>query len=301
MPQVGVIYAVTGERYRREALKSARSVKQTNPDLPITIFSDERVDSEYIDNYIDISTTNTDLSQRPKVACLSETPYDRTIYLDSDTYVTGDLTPLLDLLSGFDIGTGKVPLRRYEYGRSPAYSKKDFKDANINSEEEFRDIAEITAPPTLTDYNTGVLVYELNSSTSELFDMWSELYKKHSKMTTHTRDQPAFREAVFRSDIKITTLPPEYNCWIRALYDESYLQQYIVEDVRIFHGRPNDMEDVAKKINDHVSKFRAPYVVKPKTTYEITKEKLLLLYRSTTQDGLSKTYERLQKYVRNIH
>ncbi len=39
----GIVYVATGERYVREAEESARSVRKSNPYIPITLFTDSSV------------------------------------------------------------------------------------------------------------------------------------------------------------------------------------------------------------------------------------------------------------------
>lgn len=292
----GVIYAVTGDKYQREALKSAESLKKSNPDLHVTIFSDKHIDSEYVNECTVIPSEG----KRPKVDLLSDTPYDQTIYLDSDTYVTGDLTPMYELLSGFDIGAVQPPTRRYEYGRTSEYKKKNFHEADYSSEQEFRDETNIDVPESFPAYNTGVLVYENNDATMELFDLWSKIYKEYRELPTHTRDQPPFRQAVFDSDVKIATLPPEYNCWVRGLYEDDYLQQYLIEEVKIFHGRSENMEQIADSINSHVLNYRTPYVVKPKDKQYLIQEKLLLFWRSLRRDGIGQTVRRIGSFLKSL-
>ena len=81
MTSRGVLYIAFNEPFIKEALISAESVKKNCPDLPVTFFSDRLVDSEFVDECRVISVNHI----RAKVDYVDQTPYDETIFLDTDT------------------------------------------------------------------------------------------------------------------------------------------------------------------------------------------------------------------------
>ncbi len=85
----GLIYVATGrDRYLSEVEASVTSLRKHMPDLPVTVYSDtasERlaglgVYQERIDN--------PSSSYLDKVVALQRSPYARTIFLDTDTWIT---------------------------------------------------------------------------------------------------------------------------------------------------------------------------------------------------------------------
>jgi hypothetical protein len=77
----GVFYIAFGKNFIKEVILSAESVKQNCGDIHITLFSDTEVESEFIDDCRVIDVQHI----RPKVDYISESPYEQTIFLDSDT------------------------------------------------------------------------------------------------------------------------------------------------------------------------------------------------------------------------
>ncbi|MDE5083200.1 MAG: hypothetical protein O4859_18895 [Trichodesmium sp. St18_bin1] len=70
----GVIYIATGEKYINEALISASSLKDRIPDLPITLFSSEEVNSQVFNKVILIN--NPQYGWIDKVTYIPQTPYE---------------------------------------------------------------------------------------------------------------------------------------------------------------------------------------------------------------------------------
>ena len=98
----GIIYiAYKQQKYINEAIFSAKSVKKHNPNLSITIFTDH----DLKDNCFDI-VKKLPIDQfkfRCKQDFLKNTPYEKTLYLDTDTYVDDNIEDLFNLLPRFDV------------------------------------------------------------------------------------------------------------------------------------------------------------------------------------------------------
>lgn len=91
----------------RDALSSIKSLKESNPNIPITIFSDfdEILNSESND-YSAVAIKN-DYGFLPKVFGILKSPYERTVFLDCDTYISQDILSLFDNTNKHDICIGK--------------------------------------------------------------------------------------------------------------------------------------------------------------------------------------------------
>jgi hypothetical protein len=297
MKDAGVIYAVTGEKYLSEVHTSLRSIKKTNPNIPITVFSDIRPDEEFLKydniNYVDI--TGTEFQKRPKVTCLRETPYEKTIYLDSDTYVQENLEELFRFLNGFDLVCWNSG-NNYESNRK-YIQDKEF-PGNISNEQEFRKRFEITTPRIMPDYNTGVIVYRMNDNVAEMLANWESIYRKHITLDIpgYYHDEPAFRQAVFEADVKACgALPAECNCRVRNLYESRGLVQIIQWQPIIVHGGSHDIEKAANKINKRIK--NGGYIVKPENIANRIFEKGWLFIKSLQYDGFRPTLRQLKSYI----
>lgn len=91
----GIVYSCSGERYVREALRSARSSLRHNR-LPHVLFCSAELESEP-----GLTIAPFEPSANPyvdKIANMRRSPFERTIYLDSDTYVVAEIAHVLELL-----------------------------------------------------------------------------------------------------------------------------------------------------------------------------------------------------------
>lgn len=125
--------------------------------------------------------------------------YDETLYLDTDTYVCGDLMALFALLNRFDWGSSIAPART------------DPTDVNL--------LGDILSPlpPSFPMPNSGVVVLRRSQRMADFFENWMEWYRFYisvatARGSTYFNDQTACREALYQSDLHVSSLPAEYNC-----------------------------------------------------------------------------------------
>ena len=84
-------------------LKSINSLKKSNPNLNVTIFSDfEQILNSDSSEYQSIPIKN-DYGFLPKVSGILNSPYERTVFLDCDTYITQDISSLFNASNNYDI------------------------------------------------------------------------------------------------------------------------------------------------------------------------------------------------------
>jgi lipopolysaccharide biosynthesis glycosyltransferase len=119
MPGDGVIYCASGGQYVEQAAVSARSIRRTNPHLQIAIFC-AADDIELCKGSADfdvVSILDPDDESRQYLRWLRETrklpslkvligdrsPFGKTLMLDSDTIVKGDLSLAFQALDDFDL------------------------------------------------------------------------------------------------------------------------------------------------------------------------------------------------------
>jgi hypothetical protein len=192
-PRNGILYLASGAASRAEALLSARSVKAVWPGIAIAIITDKPVEADCFDRVEILAAENDNLF---KVRHLARSPFDRTVLLDSDTYCLQPFPEVFDLLDRFDLAAA------HEAGR--------FASQWQDGTEVFIRAADI--PDSFPEFNSGVMAFRRQANVRELFDRWLVLTEQaRAASIPYTQDQPAFRRALYESDLRVAVLPPEYN------------------------------------------------------------------------------------------
>lgn len=230
----GILYAATGARHRAEAIASASRCKSLMPTIPIAIWTDSELSHPSFDLIFVTPTPYYDYMD--KVTGIPQTPFNHTLFLDTDTYVCTDVSALFGLLDRFEIVA-----------------------AHASNRESTRSTYLISGvPAAFPEMNTGVLLYRSSQRITALFADWYQLFEldrlcfkekaaKDPCASLHDRlkppgDQSSFRHALFRSDLRIATLPPEYN--FRFAYSA-----FAGSEVKILHGRYRDLAWLASVVN----------------------------------------------------
>jgi len=189
-PSQGVVYISTGN-YLDEACLSVSSLKQTMPDVHVTVFTEREPPSNLFDRWIKIEDPIH--SGRDKVIQLKNTPYHKTIYLDSDTYVAEPLDDMFSMLEDYDFMGVIEDARGYWYGD------------------------ETGVPKPFPEINAGVLAFRKTVPITHILNRWDIEYEKsiswQRNYGSRIWDQPSLRKLLWegRKDIKLAVLPSEYN------------------------------------------------------------------------------------------
>jgi hypothetical protein len=183
----GVLYIAFGRKFVEEALFSARSVKRHSPGLRIALFTDAGIDDPAVDIVKKIDPGHI----RAKVDYISESPFERTLYLDSDTKAVRSVDDALTVLDRFDVAM------THELARSRA-----------QYEESIPEYGEI--PYAFPELNGGLLAYRRTTAALDFLRDWRDLFHRYREVTSGW-DQPTLRIALWRSNVRLHTLPPEYN------------------------------------------------------------------------------------------
>src|SRR3989344_5140172 len=205
----GVIYIATGDKSIKEALYSAKSLKLKSPQLEITLYTDQEVKERGLfTEIIRIPNIFKDTTKfLGKIKILQNSPYQKTLYLDSDTYILEDITELFVLLEKFDIAMAHAKQRNYLKEISPRYRGG--------------------MPESYPEHNTGVILYKNNKIVKKLFEDWERFYINNPV----PHDQPGLREALWKNALKIATLAPEYNLKRRDLPKKD-LKRWRIDQLR---------------------------------------------------------------------
>ena len=91
MMNQGILYKVTGKKYVDEAEVSARSAKEQMPDIETALVTDTAsYESEVFDHVVQSEPLGQGYSCKLPVP--RESPFKRTLFLDTDTYVVADIS-----------------------------------------------------------------------------------------------------------------------------------------------------------------------------------------------------------------
>lgn len=186
----GCLYIATGGKYVRSALQSADSVLCHTTDIGTHLFTSinqlEVTTRERVLNTFDSVQDIKSPHARSKVDYIRRSPFDRTLYLDSDTRVVSGIRDVFAVLDQFDIALAHAHARYNP--RTQAIWRHDI-------------------PEAFPQFNGGVIAYRDSANVNRLLCDWASAYHK----ADFTKDQVTLRELLWLSDLRIATLPPEYN------------------------------------------------------------------------------------------
>jgi hypothetical protein len=148
-----------------------------------------------------------DPHRRSKVDYLSKTPFDQTLYLDTDTALNADIRDMFRILERFDIAVAHAHRRNDPTRLGPW---------------------RINLPQAFPQYNGGVILYRRTPNVFRFLEEWSRYFKEAG----FQQDQMTLRELLWLSDLRMATLPPEYN--VRYI-KYHYLWSKSEATTKIFH------------------------------------------------------------------
>jgi hypothetical protein len=181
-PTRGVVYIATGALYADAARRSAASLRRSNPGLPVALFTDQADPGPEFD----IVENVPDPHARSKIDCLGRTPFERTLF-STPTPGSSAISPASSGCS--NASTSPRPSARASPGASPAAAVAPRRAAAVPGIQHRR----AALPP-----HAAVLGF---------FRDWKAAYVEHGR----GGDQITFRELLWASDLRLATLPREYN------------------------------------------------------------------------------------------
>ncbi|MFA1610789.1 glycosyltransferase [Halobellus rubicundus] len=206
---LGFLYIAMGNDYFREAEKSAETLQDEMQDFPITLITDKKeCHSEHFDsiNVVeDVSYSFGDV-----VNYIDQSPYDKTVYLDTDIYIQSDISEVFNMLEECDIAA------------SVAENKWHMQHYDL--EHPVKGV-----PEAFPWFNGGVIAFTKNKRTSRFFDLWRSEYRQDVQNGI-IHNMPSLRCALYFSNIQLAPLPRRYNCLVRAANKTT-------GQIKVFHGR----------------------------------------------------------------
>lgn len=209
----GIVYVATRhDLFLEEAVISADSVKRCYPHSSITLFTDrpshplcgmglfDRVESVA---GVSHSAPSWSLGVLNRLKCLIHSPYEHTLYLDTDTVVVSEqIAALFRLTEAFDVGMAETSV-------DDSFSRQFFG----------RPI-----------FNSGVVVYQKNAKTVRWLEQWISQSEENFRIAAeiplrpvpelaHIEDARIRRKLLGNDQISLATLlSPERNrCGLRSI------------------------------------------------------------------------------------
>jgi hypothetical protein len=217
----GILYCAIGQRYLAEAIASARSSLRYNK-IAHVIFTDCAAPEAIAG----VEFREQEASGQPfadKIATMSKSPYSETIHLDTDTHVAADLTGLFDILARFDVATA----------HAPGYVGEDPE-----------------VPEIFYELNSGVIAFRGSPAVKRFLGDWRATYLAWLENPPFERaargqggDQPALRRSLWKSDLSVYIIGPEYN--YRTIQPGR-----LVGRIKIIHGRAENYEALVARLNE---------------------------------------------------
>jgi hypothetical protein len=212
----GFVYVATGEGYRQEAVKSLASLKKCHPTANVCLVTDlATTDTAQFDEVVVAEPNQVSFSPLDKLLAVL-CPYERAIFLDTDTMVVGELNELFGVLDRFELALLPETKRGWDY-----------------------DMPDVPRP--FAEFNTGVIVFRNDDRIHALFAEWRRVYSELRENPGLVNDQPSFRQVLYHSDIRVAPLPSEFHFLGNT-------ENYIMWDARLIHAR-GDLADIAARVN----------------------------------------------------
>ncbi len=239
---IGVLYLAIGEQYENQALESARSIIRFAPNLKFAICTNLKNVNDFWDCKIEIEKKGVTKKNYmlDKVLAFSKSPFDRTLYLDTDTYILSDISTVFKLLDRFEIcvtmGHNRYKRHLIQTGgiagpKDNSQSKKNVFNPQISS--------------SFSPIQGGFLLYEKSDTTK----MWFQKLLQRYIDKEWYDDQVSIRELLWEEKISFYTLPPEYNFAYLEDYKLWESKYFKIAVPKIFHysgGRFRDLKKIKR-------------------------------------------------------
>ncbi|MGB0498352.1 MAG: hypothetical protein ACPGID_08435 [Rubricella sp.] len=187
-PGRGIVFVATGAGYLDLARRAAATVRACMPDIPIDLFTDQDApDWPSGEAHAVVGPV-----RNAKVHSIAHSRFARSLFLDADTWMVRPVDDLFDLLDRFDIAVA------HEQVRVAAPTLLETRHG---------------FPECFPEFNTGVLGWRRCDAVDRLLARWRALDLEEGQRA----DQFTFRKAVWDSDVRVATLPPEFNIHKKAM------------------------------------------------------------------------------------
>lgn len=99
----GVLYIAFGEQYRKEARQSLATLRRVSPNVVCAVLTDRPWTEIPAPDIVVLRPLDASFGSKPR-QMYDASPFEETLYLDTDTIVVRDVEPLFGLLRWYDVG-----------------------------------------------------------------------------------------------------------------------------------------------------------------------------------------------------
>lgn len=203
----GFLYVANRPKFIEEAVISVKSLKRFNAEPVCIVCTPELITEELrsVFEHVVVSEEIENYTYLSKIIGLQNSPFDHTIFLDGDTFITDSISELFELLTLVDFATTlEQKLHTTDF--------KNFKYKRI-----------------FPEFNSGVIVFRNSLIMKKILKDWLE-FCLNNKIGN---DMPGLREAVLMNfdSVRFSILP---NC-----YNEHGFSTMLILDqkVKVIHER----------------------------------------------------------------
>lgn len=226
--ECGGLYIASGREHVEEAVESARSLRATMPDLSRTLIGTHDPGVGVFDDVKLMDDPEYGFGDT--VYYTPDSPYERTLYLDTDTYIHHPVWEVFELLDRFDLAA--------THG---GYGRRRWLGERVGDA-----LEPLPVPDAFSEFNSGVVAYRDTDRTRAFFERWEEIYVQHRERELEeggdVGDQPALMQAVYETSVRVATLQNGYNCRVPRA-------NYLNTPVKIVHGDVDNPAEIARRLN----------------------------------------------------
>ena len=225
--ETGFVYVATGERYVREAAASAASLRRHHSGVRICLVTDQARGEQFWDDLVVLEQPR--FSFRDKLE-MRRAPYARSVFLDTDTTICGDLSALFAILTRYDIcGVQLSEGQDYEM--------------------------EGGVPAAFPEMNGGIIGFRSGACTASFFDCWAQYYDEFRGLNhgdayhyANVGDQKSLRAALWHSQVRHAAIGAEFNFIPFRL-------ELVSLPVAMIHTRaPQGVDQLGRRLNAHLGR-----------------------------------------------
>ncbi len=184
----GYLYIAIGEMFRFEAERSCKSLKRFTRHPVCLITDDPKFQSKQFDQIIYVE--NIGRSFEVKITGMQLSPFQKTVFLDGDTFVCDSIDNIFDLLDYCDMA-----------------ATQDLTGHSMGFWTQYQPEYKLKLKGVFHEFHTGVVGFNLNHTVKEFLGIWLRIHRELNMYA----DMPTFREALLEYPIRMGVLPHEYN------------------------------------------------------------------------------------------
>ena len=239
----GYLYTAFGDSFYEECINSVKILKK-HTKYPIFLFTDKKDIPKHERELFYGIRVVPGLHLRSKVDYIHLSPFENSIYLDTDIFLARGIDDLFELLQ-----------------RYPLFASLDTARKRAIMSKKIREYREI--PYAFGEVNTGLIGFN-DFSKKNILAKWPDIFHKYINESGGW-DQPSFRILLWKEKVNIYILPPEYNIRSKKLLERlKNSRDLLGEDhmaPRVYHMHVNEeiyknklLEVDEEKIIDYAEK-----------------------------------------------